>query len=67
MAKKQDRFILSEKYGNSLTGAGLQMVLVDRVTGVNYIFIQSGYAGGLTPLLDADGKPVITPVDNTDI
>lgn len=39
---------------------GLKMVLVDKETGVNYLFVQSGYAGGLTPLLDADGKPVVT-------
>ena len=37
-------------------------IYVDRETGVNYLFMQSGYAGGLTPLLDRDGKPVITPV-----
>lgn len=36
-------------------------IWVDRVTGVNYLFTQSGYAGGLTVLLNADGKPVITP------
>ncbi len=39
---------------------GLKMVLVDKETGVNYLFVQSGYAGGLTPLLDAEGNPVIT-------
>ena len=39
---------------------GLKMVLVDKETGVNYLFVQSGNAGGLTPLLDVDGKPVIT-------
>lgn len=38
----------------------LQAILVDKETGVNYLFVQSGYAGGLTPLLDADGKPVVT-------
>ncbi|MBQ9941469.1 MAG: xylan 1,4-beta-xylosidase [Christensenellaceae bacterium] len=37
-------------------------ILVDKQTGVNYIFRQSGYAGGMTVLLDKDGKPVITPV-----
>ena len=37
-------------------------IWVDRETGVNYIFHASGYAGGLTVLLDAEGKPVITPV-----
>ena len=36
-------------------------IWVDKKTGVNYVFHQSGYAGGLTPLLDKDGKPVITP------
>ncbi len=37
-------------------------ILVDRETGVQYLFRASGYAGGLTPLLDAQGNPVITPV-----
>lgn len=36
------------------------IVLQDTQTGVNYLFIQSGYAGGLTPLLDRDGKPIIS-------
>ena len=39
-------------------------ILVDRETGVNYLFRQNGHAGGLTPLLDRDGKPVITPIVN---
>lgn len=39
-------------------------VWVDKETGVNYIFRQSGYAGGMTPLLDRDGKPVVTAVVN---
>lgn len=56
---KDNRFEVTYKEGNAL-GQGLRMVLVDTQTGVNYIFVQSGYAGGLTPLLDADGKPVIT-------
>lgn len=37
-------------------------IWVDKETGVNYIFHQSGYAGGMTPLLDREGKPVITPI-----
>lgn len=37
-------------------------ILVDKETGVNYMFHQSGYGGGLTVLLDEDGKPVVTPV-----
>lgn len=39
-------------------------ILVDKETGINYLFCQSGYAGGLTPLLDRDGKPVVTPIIN---
>jgi len=37
-------------------------VWVDTETGVNYVFRQSGYAGGITPLLDREGKPVISPI-----
>jgi hypothetical protein len=35
-------------------------VWVDKETGVNYIFRQSGYAGGMTVLLDKDGKPAVS-------
>lgn len=35
-------------------------IWVDRETGVQYVFHASGYAGGLTPLLDRDGKPVVS-------
>lgn len=37
---------------------------VDRETGVNYIFHACGNAGGMTPLLDRDGKPVVSTVVN---
>ena len=37
-------------------------MFVDRETGVNYIFRASGNAGGLTPLLNRDGTPVVTTV-----
>ena len=57
MAKKEERFIRihSENFGS-------ETILVDKQTGVNYLFVQSGYAGGLTPLLKPDGTPVVTPV-----
>ena len=35
-------------------------IYVDKATGVNYLFIASGLGSGLTPLLDTDGKPVVT-------
>ncbi|MCR4614528.1 MAG: DUF6440 family protein [Clostridiales bacterium] len=39
-------------------------IWVDKETGVNYIFHAAGYSGGMTPLLDRDGKPVVSPVEN---
>nr|WP_163194710.1 DUF6440 family protein [Clostridium thermarum] len=38
----------------------LYRILVDRATGVNYLYVSNGAAGGLTPLLDKDGRPIIT-------
>lgn len=38
-------------------------IWVDTQTGVNYLWRENGYSGGLTPLLDCDGKPVITDAD----
>lgn len=35
-------------------------IWVDTETGVNYLFHCSGPAGGLTPLLGEDGKPIVT-------
>ena len=37
-------------------------IIVDTQTGVNYLFVAAGYSGGLTPLIDADGKPIVTRV-----
>lgn len=54
------RFIKTYSQGGGFTQ--LTQIWVDKQTGVNYLFTQSGYAGGLTPLIDRDGKPVITPV-----
>lgn len=61
MAMTSDRFekIYSQGVVNTTE------IWVDKQTGVNYLFHASGYAGGLTPLLKADGTPVVTPVRNT--
>ena len=40
-------------------------IWVDKETGVNYLYHASGYSGGLTPLLDREGKPVISPIMNS--
>ncbi len=35
-------------------------VIVDKKTGVNYLYVSNGTSGGLTVLLDSEGKPIIT-------
>ena len=45
-------------------GMGSTEIWIDKETGVNYLFHSAGYGGGLTPLLDRDGKPVISTVIN---
>ena len=44
-------------------GMGSVEIWVDKKTGVNYIYRQSGHSGGLTVLVDIDGKPVVTPIE----
>ena len=41
-------------------------IWVDKETGVNYMVINRGYGLGLTPLLDKDGKPVVTDTNDLD-
>lgn len=57
---KEKRFEKTYLQSDSLTG-GME-IWVDTQTGVNYLYRWIGYSGGLTPLLDRDGKPVITTV-----
>ncbi len=57
MAKYDDRFEIIQSEGNAFTSLNRQ-VLLDKATGVQYLFVQNGYAGGLCPLLDRDGRPV---------
>ena len=59
MARKEERFVKIHS-----EAMGSRMILVDKVTGVNYVWTESGYAGGLTVLLNRDGTPVVTPVPN---
>ena len=59
MSKKNKRFkvILSE---STMLGASKSKILKDVETGVLYLFHEEGgFAGGLTPLLGRDGKPLI--------
>jgi hypothetical protein len=58
--KKEPRFVVQEKEGSEISSLGQAQVIVDKQTGVNYLWVKTGYAGGLTPLLDEEGKPIIT-------
>ena len=62
---KSKRFICTGISGGAFDSPQSR-VLVDRKTGVNYLWTASGYAGGLTVLLDAEGKPIVTPVPDDD-
>ena len=56
--KKDKRFAVTQQN----TGFAMsQYVLVDKETGVNYLYVASGYSGGLTVLVDAQGNPIVTP------
>ena len=59
--QKSDRFICTEISGGAFSGVQCR-VLVDRKTGVNYLWTAAGYAGGLTVLVDAEGNPIVTAV-----
>lgn len=58
---KNDHFQIVQEEGNSLTSCQ-RIVLMDTETGVQYLFVHSGYAGGLCPLLDRDGQPLVKDV-----
>lgn len=54
--KKEKRFIVKEEQGMAF---GLLQIVVDTVTGVNYIVTVGSGPSGLTPLLDENGDVVI--------
>ena len=63
MAKKQSRFVKTYSDDGFVES---KEIFVDRETGVNYLFLCQGNAAGLTPLLDRDGKPLVTPINDFD-
>lgn len=53
----------SQRRFSAVYDKGSFFIVVDNETGVNYLGYASGYKGGITPLLDAFGEVVVTPVD----
>ena len=60
MAKKEERFEVIFRDGSGLKDEGVRQILVDKETGVNYLCWKSGYGAGVTPLLDSEGKVIVT-------
>ena len=60
MAKKEERFEIIFRDGSWLKDEGIRQILVDKETGVNYLCWKSGYGVGITPLLDSEGKVIVT-------
>lgn len=59
MGKEKERFEKVYSQGKMT----ITQIWVDKETGVNYLWHEDGYSGGLTPLLDQEGKPVISPIN----
>lgn len=57
MAKKEKRFVRTSSESGLLLDT---TILVDRETGVNYLLVSSSSGSGITPLLDRDGRPIIS-------
>lgn len=55
MAKNSERF--QKVYAQGVVT--VTEIWVDTRTGVHYLFHKDGNAAGFTPLLGADGKPVV--------
>ena len=55
-----DRFEVVYKQEVGILSVETKKILVVKVTGVNYLFIKAGYGAGITPLLDENGKPIVT-------
>ena len=52
---KDKRFV--KTYSQGINGVE---IWVDKKTGVNYLYKSAGYSGGLTVLVDSEGKPIIS-------
>lgn len=54
--KKEKRFVIKEEQS---LGFGAVYIVVDTLTGVNYLTNGGTGPNGMTPLLDSDGKVVV--------
>ena len=52
-----ERFLILNDTNNGMNG--YRQIIVDRETGVMYLFVVCGGKGGLTIMVNADGNPLI--------
>ena len=59
-----ERFV--ETYSQGVTN--VRKIIIDTLTGVNYLLLSSNMTGGcgVSILVDADGKPLVTPLEGDD-
>ncbi|MBR4471510.1 MAG: hypothetical protein IKS54_09410 [Erysipelotrichaceae bacterium] len=57
---KDKRFEIIETQNGFLTEI---KVIIDKETGVNYMFVHDGYAGGLSVMVDENGDPLVSEID----
>lgn len=58
---KKEAEKMNERFEKIYTQGKLNImeIWVDKETGVQYVYHLAGYAGGMSPLLDVDGKPLL--------
>lgn len=62
--KKYDRFEVIYTEGSVMTCQ--KNVLVDKETGVNYLYLVTGSAASAIPLYNPDGTLIVTPLSDED-
>lgn len=60
-APKKEAEKMEERFEKIYTQGKLNImeIWVDKETGVQYVYHLAGYAGGMSPLLGVDGKPLL--------
>ena len=61
LVKKQKRF--NRVFTEGTAGFESMEIWVDTLTGVNYLYRQCGYSGGIVVMVDETGKPIVTDED----
>ena len=60
MGKEMKRFVWRDREMKGICREA--DVIADTKTGVNYLLVAYGNGAGLTPLIDENGKPIVTRV-----